>query len=151
MMSDFEKLAVKIKSNNPVNPIFKDRNKDTQLKYLSDEKIEGLRKQIKSNVENIKQRNDWLEASKRKKYEMEYERINQSNKILNKDPNATSIKNLLEDRMSKLKDLADESVSGIKHEIYDKGEVETNINEEPQAKAKAKSKLKLKLKQNQPQ
>ena len=33
MMSDFEKLAERIKAHNPVNPIFKDRNKDTQLKF----------------------------------------------------------------------------------------------------------------------
>lgn len=38
MMSDFEKLAIKIKSSNPVNPIFKDRNRDTKTKFLSDKK-----------------------------------------------------------------------------------------------------------------
>ena len=76
---------------------------------------------------------------------MEYDKLQgQLNTILNKDPNATSIQYLLKGRMSKLKDLADESVNGIKHEIYEKGEVETNINGQAQAKAKAKSKAKAK-------
>ena len=53
---------------------------------------------------------------------MEHDRSNgELNTILNKDPNATSIHYLLEGRMAKLKDLADESVNGIKHEIYVKG------------------------------
>ena len=45
-MSDFEKLAERIKANNPVNPIFKDRNKDAKLKFLSDKKTEELRKKV---------------------------------------------------------------------------------------------------------
>ena len=120
MMSDFEKLAERIKANNPVNPIFKDRNRDTKTKFLSDKKTEELRKKFKDNVENIKRRHDWLEASKRHNYIMEYDRLKgEYNTILNKDPNATSI-NLLKDRMDKLKKLADISVNGIKHEIYAK-------------------------------
>ena len=46
MLSDFEKLAIRIKANNPVNPIFKDRNKDTKTKFLSDKKTEELRKKF---------------------------------------------------------------------------------------------------------
>ena len=75
MLSDFEKLAIRIKANNPVNPIFKDRNKDTKTKFLSDKKTEELRKKFKDNVENIKRRHDWLEASKRHNYIMEYDRL----------------------------------------------------------------------------
>ena len=47
MTSDFDKLAEKIKSTNPINPILRDRNRDTQLKFLSDKKTEELRKKLK--------------------------------------------------------------------------------------------------------
>jgi len=117
-MTEFERLAERIKTNNPVNPIFKDRNRDTGLKFLSDKKTEELRKKFRTNVENIKLRNDWLEASRRKNYEMEHDRLkNEYNTILNKNPNATSL-NLLKDRMNNLKALAEKSVKGEKHEIY---------------------------------
>ena len=89
---------------------------------LSDKKTEELRKTFKDNVEYIKRRHDWLEASKRHKYIMEYDRLmGELNTILNKDPNAKSIDYLLNGRMANLKRLADESVNGIKHEIYAKG------------------------------
>jgi len=32
-MSDFEKLAVRIKANSPVNPTFKDRNKTLKQSF----------------------------------------------------------------------------------------------------------------------
>ena len=72
-------------------------------------------------MENVKLRNDWLEASRRKNYELEHDRLKgELNTLLNKNPNATSIKDLLEGRMAKLKDLANESIKGTKHEIYAK-------------------------------
>ena len=93
---------------------------ETKLKFLSDKKTEELRKKFKAHVENIKLRNDWLEASRRKNYELEHDRLKgEYNTILNKDPNATTL-DLLKDRMNKLKDLADKSVKGEKHEIYAK-------------------------------
>jgi len=52
---------------------------------------------------------------------MEYDRLKgESNTILNKNPNAKSIEYLVNGRMASLKKLADESVNGIKHEIYAK-------------------------------
>ena len=46
-MSDFEKLAIKMKSNNPVNPIFKDRNRDTKTKVLSDKNQKTYERNLK--------------------------------------------------------------------------------------------------------
>ena len=46
-MSDFEKLAERIKANNPFNPIFKNRNKDTKLKCLSDKKQKNYERNLK--------------------------------------------------------------------------------------------------------
>jgi len=115
-MTDFDALASHIVNN---KPIFHDRNR-TPYNQLSNKKIEELRKQFKLNVENIKARHDWLEASRRKNYEMEYDRTrSELNVVLNKDPNAHSIQKL-QDRMKTLKDMADLSVNGVKHEIYAK-------------------------------
>ena len=53
----------------------------------------------------FKARHDWMEASRRKNYEMEYDRTRgELNVVLNKDPNAHSIQQL-QDRMKTLKDL----------------------------------------------
>ena len=86
-MTEFERLAERIKTNNLVNPIFHDRNRDTGLKFLSDKKTEELRKKFRTNVENVKLRNDWLEASRRKNYELEHDRLKaEYNTVLNKSP-----------------------------------------------------------------
>ena len=61
-MTDYERLAAQIQG-----PIFHDRTRDTRLKILGDKKTEELRKKFKANLENLKLRNDWLEASKRNK------------------------------------------------------------------------------------
>ena len=47
MMSDFEKLAVKIKTSNPVNPIFKDRNKDTKIMFVSDKRQKNYERNLR--------------------------------------------------------------------------------------------------------
>jgi len=115
-MTDFDRLANHIANN---NPIFHDRNR-TPYNQLSKKRIEQVRKEFKSNVENNKARHDWMQASRRKNYEMEYDRVRgELQKVLIKDPNATSIQKLVE-RVNTLKDLADVSVNGQKHEIYTK-------------------------------
>ena len=61
-MTDFDKLANHIVNN---KPIFHDRNR-TPYNQLSRKRFEQVRKEFKSNVENIKARHEWMQASRRK-------------------------------------------------------------------------------------
>ena len=75
----------------PSNRIkFHDRNKGQMT--LSDKLLNELKEKADKNVQSIKTRNNWLEATKRKNYIHEYDRISGIiDPILNKNPNAIGI------------------------------------------------------------
>ena len=93
----------------------------TKQRTLSDKKIEHLKEKVDKIVESIQKRNEWLEATKRKNYTHEHDRIQSMLSVLNKDRNAIGIKNL-QDRMEHLQSLVKESMEPTKHEIYSKVE-----------------------------
>ena len=95
-------------ANSIINPpAFKSKTKE---RTLSDRKIEKLKNQVHNQVENIKRRNEWLEASNRKNYIHEYDALQSTLSALNKDPNAIGIRSL-ENRMEYLRDWARQSLS----------------------------------------
>ena len=104
-------------------PQFKDRNRDLGVSGIRKKRLEQLREKVQNHVQNIQRRNQWLEATKRKNYIQEYDRLHGALSVLNKDRNAIGIKNL-QDRMSHLRDLAHASLEGSSHEIYTHGEAE---------------------------
>jgi hypothetical protein len=98
---EFNKVVASL--NKP--PVFQNKIKH---KSLSDAKLELLKEKVSQNVGNIHKRNEWLEASKRKNYTHEYDRLQSTLSVLNKDPNAIGIQNL-KDRMDHLRGLVKES------------------------------------------
>ena len=105
-------------------PQFKDRNRDLGIRGITNKRIEELKEKVDNHVQNIERRNTWLEASKRKNYVQEYDRIRGTLSVLNKDRNAIGIQNL-KDRMAHLRSLAQMSLEEHKHPIYTKAEAET--------------------------
>ena len=107
-------------------PQFKDRNRDLGIRGITNKRIEELKERVDNHVQNIERRNKWLEASKRKNYVQEYDRIRGTLSVLNKDRNAIGIQNL-KDRMAHLRSLAQESLEEHKHPIFTKAEAEKSL------------------------
>ena len=105
-------------------PVFRHRNK-TNVKPIPAKKLAELQRQFHSHIANIKVRNDWLEATKRKNYEHEYDRLHGAVKI---NPYGVGV-DALKNRMTELKQLVDKSLNEPKHEIYSKGQAENAYTE----------------------
>jgi len=116
---DAEKMAARFARK----PQFKDRDRDLGISGIRNKRLEQLKEKVQNHVQNAHRRNQWLEATKRKNYIQEYDRLHGALSVLNKDRNAIGIQNL-RDRMSHLRDLAHASMEGASHEIYSHGEKE---------------------------
>jgi len=102
---------------------FKDRNRDLGIRGITNKRIEQFKERVENHVQNIDRRNKWLEATKRKNYIQEYDRIRGILSVLNKDRNAIGIQNL-KDRMAHLRSMAQMSLEENQHPIYTKAEME---------------------------
>jgi len=120
MQTEFDKLAQQIFFARA--PIFQHRNK-TNVNPIPAKKIEELQRQFHGHIEDVKLRKGWADASRRKNYEHEYDRLHGTLYALNKNPNAVGL-DTLRNRMKHLRELTDKSLKEPKHEIYGKGEAE---------------------------
>ena len=102
---DAEKMAARFARK----PQFKDRNRDLGIRGITNKRIEQFKEKVENHVQNIDRRNKWLEATKRKNYIQESDRIRGTLSVLNKDRNAIGIQNL-KDRMAHLRTLAQTSL-----------------------------------------
>jgi len=107
-------------------PQFKDRNRDLGIRGITNKRIEQFKEKVENHVQNIDRRNKWLEATKRKNYIQESDRIRGTLSVLNKDRNAIGIQNL-KDRMAHLRTLAQTSLEERKRPTYTKAEMEIKV------------------------
>ena len=92
MQSEFEKLAQQIRLARA--PVFQHRIKTTP-KPISAKTLEDLQRQFHGRIPNITLRNGWDEATKRKNYENEYDRLHGAlHSALVKNPQAVGIEQL---------------------------------------------------------
>ena len=119
--AEWKDAVEKVKPKNKIK--FHDRNKGQ--KTLNDKLLNDLKEKVDKNVQSIHKRNAWLEATKRKNYIHEYDRLSGIiDPILNKDRNAIGI-DALKQRREDLIKMAHASVNWQnedKHEIYKKAD-----------------------------
>ena len=119
--AEWKDAVEKVKPKNKIK--FHDRNKGQNT--LNDKLLNELKEKVDKNVQSIHKRNNWLEATKRKNFIHEYDRLSGIiEPILNKDKNAIGIYNLQKRRDDLIK-MAHASVNWKeenKHEIYKKAD-----------------------------
>ena len=120
-MASYEQQAEKVL--NKLNA-FSDRNKTNFNKR--DAVLHEINRHRENQASNIKFRKNVLESQKRTNYINEYGRLRGSLTSMNSGlvKHAPTIRHINE-RLGKLKDLADESLNGKEHEIYHKKDQRT--------------------------